>query len=130
VILIVQDGNQRTNDKETEAERQLVREYVQGGEGGVAGCRREVLDGYLDGREGRAGRREEDNEEMCDVCRGIDGQLEEVVKEETEAESETNNNNREEMDVVEAEREEMQRVFRQQEQARRGPWQTLTKHRQ
>jgi superfamily II DNA helicase RecQ len=67
-ILFVQDGNQRTDDKETEAERQLVREYVEGGESGVAGCRREVLDGYLDGREDWAGCREEDNEEMCDVC--------------------------------------------------------------
>ncbi|RYO26416.1 hypothetical protein AA0113_g12493 [Alternaria arborescens] len=129
-VLIVQDGKQRTDDNETEAERRLVREYVEGGESGAAGCRREVLDGYLDGRTDRAGCREEDNEERCDVCRGIDGQLEEVVEEETEEESETENNDRDEMDVVEAEREEMQRMFRQQEQARRGPWQTLTEHRQ
>ncbi|KAL1640735.1 hypothetical protein SLS61_010230 [Didymella pomorum] len=129
-VLIVQDGKQRTDDNETEAERQLVREYVEGDGSGAAGCRREVLDGYLDGRKDRAGCREEDNEEMCDVCRGIDGQLEEVVEEETEEGSGTENNDGEEMDVVEAEREEMQRVYRQQEQARRGPWQTLTEHRQ
>ena len=52
------------------------------------------------------------------------------MEEETEEESETENNDRDAMDVVKAEREEMQRVFRQQEQARWGPWQTLTKHRQ
>jgi superfamily II DNA helicase RecQ len=127
-VLMVQDGKQRTDDNETEAERGLVTEYVGGGESRVAGCRREVLDGYLDGRTDRAGCREENNEERCDVCRGIDGQLEEVVEEETEEESETENNDRDEMDVVETERGEMQRVFRQQEQARRGPWQTLTEH--
>jgi superfamily II DNA helicase RecQ len=129
-VLMVQDGKQRTDGDETEAERQLVRVYVEGGASGAAGCRREVLDGYLDGRKDRTGCREEDNEEMCDVCRGIHGQLEEVVEEETDEESGTENNDRDEMDVVEAEREEMQRVFRQQEQARRGPWQTLTEHRQ
>jgi hypothetical protein len=149
-ILIVQDGHQRTDDNATEAERRLVREYVEGGESGVAGCRRGVLDRYLDGREDRAGCREEDNEEMCDVCRGIDGPLEEDVEEDMEGESETDSHDGEEMDVeedveeesetdshdgeemdvVEAEREEMQRVFRRQEQARRGPWQRLTEHRQ
>ena len=45
-----------------------MREYVKGGESGAASCRREVLDRYLDRRTDRAGCREEDNEERCDVC--------------------------------------------------------------
>jgi superfamily II DNA helicase RecQ len=48
-VLIVQGGKQRTDDNDTEAERQLVREYVEGGESRAAGYRKEVLDGYLDG---------------------------------------------------------------------------------
>jgi hypothetical protein len=121
---------QRTNNNKTEAKQQLVREYVGGDRSGAASCRREVLDRYLDGRKDRAGCREEDNKEMCDMCQGIDRQLGEVVEEETEEESGTENNNREEIDVVKAKQEEMQRVYQQQEQARQGPWQTLTEHQQ
>ncbi|OAL42731.1 P-loop containing nucleoside triphosphate hydrolase protein, partial [Pyrenochaeta sp. DS3sAY3a] len=40
-ILIVQEGQQRADDGQTEAEKALVRRFV-GGESGIAGCRREV----------------------------------------------------------------------------------------
>lgn len=128
-ILIVQEGQQRADDGQTEAEKALVRRFV-GGESGIAGCRREVLDGYLDGRKDRVGCSEEDDEEMCDVCRGIDGQWEEVTGEETAEEREQENNEGAEMEVVDVEREETQQAFRQQEQERRGPWQTLGERRQ
>ena len=45
-----------------------MREYVRGGKGRAASCRREALDGYLDRRTDQAGCREEDNEERYNVC--------------------------------------------------------------
>jgi superfamily II DNA helicase RecQ len=49
-VMIVQEGEQRTaEDKQAEAEQQLVRAYV--GINETTTCRRVVLDGYLDRRE-------------------------------------------------------------------------------
>jgi superfamily II DNA or RNA helicase len=51
-VIIVQEGEQRAaEDKQAEAEQQLVRAYV--GIDETATCRRVVLDGYLDRREYR-----------------------------------------------------------------------------
>lgn len=145
-ILIVQDGRQRVDNKQpgakqAEAEQALVREYVEGSNG-TAGCRREVLDRYLDGRQDRTGCRDGGSEEMCDVCRGLSERLEESEKDETaftdtaeeatgqSESSEGESDNADGVDIVATDREERQRVFRQQEQERKGPWRTLREHRQ
>jgi len=112
-ILIAQDGDQwATDDKQTEAEQQLIRRYVDG-EDGAARCRRVVLDRYLDGKGDRIGCNK-DKEEMCDVCRGMEKQFKDVMEEESE-ESRARGNGEDEMDVVEAEQEEARQTFRQQE---------------
>ena len=50
-IIIGQKRDERqTNDKQTAKERELVARYIEG-ENGLIGCRRRILDGYLDGRE-------------------------------------------------------------------------------
>ena len=102
-----------------------MRAYVEGIDE-TATCRRVVLDRYLDRRE---------REEKCDVCRGAAGEEEdeeEMEEEEGEEgeEGEGGSSNEEDTDTVEAEREEAQRVFEQQQQARRGPRQTLIRQRQ
>ena len=133
--MIVQKGQQHANDnqadaKQAEAELALVKEYV-GHEDGISGCRREVLDRYLDGRKDRVGCKDDSSEEMCDVCCGGHEQLEEAADEELEdATTEQSGGDVGEMDVIAAEREETCRIFQQQEQERRGPWQTLRKVRQ
>jgi superfamily II DNA helicase RecQ len=150
-IIIGQEGSQRApEDKQSEAEQQLVQLYV-AGNGTAARCRRWVLDEYLDGREGRVGC--EEGEEKCDVCRGAEGEMEEEMEEEIEEEmeeeieEEIEEEMEEEMeeteddrsagrsddhatDVIEAESEERQRVFQQQEQERRGPRQVFIQQRQ
>ena len=93
------------------------------------------MDGYLDRREKERVACEE-GEEKCDVCRGADDEAVEASESESgESESgesgESENGSRnEEMDTVEAERDEARRVFEQQQQARRGPRQTLIRQRQ
>jgi hypothetical protein len=126
--MIVQEGEQRAvEDKQAEAMQQLVRAYVDIDE--TATCRRVVSDGYLDRRETEWVACVE-GEEQCDVCRGADWVEEaEEVEEESET-SENGSSNEEEMVTVEAERDESQRVFEQQQQARRGPRQILIHQRQ
>jgi hypothetical protein len=123
--------------KQGEGEQRLVIAYVEGHDE-IATCRRVVLHGYLDRREKERMVCEE-REEKCDVCRKTDegeseeGEEEKEKKEEKEGEgdkNEKNTSNDDEMEVVETEREEAQRAFHQQEQARRGPRQTLIQHRQ
>jgi RecQ family ATP-dependent DNA helicase len=130
-VMIVQEGERRAaEDKQAEAEQQLVRAYV--GIGETARCRRVVLDGYLDRRETRRVMCEE-GEEKCDVCRGADGAEDDKDVEASSksgVSSENGSSNKEEMDTAEAERDEAQRVFEQQQQARRGPRQTLIQQRQ
>jgi RecQ family ATP-dependent DNA helicase len=129
-VMIVQEGQQRAaEDKQAEVEQQLVRAYVEGTDE-TATCRRVVLDGYLDRREEERVVCEE-GEEKCDVCRGADGEEEdeEVGEEESEG-SEGGSSNEEDADTVEAEQEEARQVFDQQQQARRGPRQTLIQQRQ
>jgi hypothetical protein len=143
-VMIVQEGEQRAaEDKQTEAEQQLVRAYV--GIDERATCRRVVLDGYLDRRETERVACEE-GEEKCDACRGADGAEEDGAEEDEEEEEasesgesvesgENGSSNEEEMDTAEAERDEAQqdearRVFEQQQQARRGPRQTMIQQRQ
>ncbi|KAH6613181.1 hypothetical protein C7974DRAFT_322074 [Boeremia exigua] len=129
--MIVQEGEQRAaKDKQAEVEQQLVRAYVEGIDE-TATCRRVVLDGYLDRQEKERVVCEE-GEEKCDVCRGADGEeedAEEMVDEESEGD-EGGSSNAEGTDTVEAEREEAQRLFKQQQQAQRGPRQTLIQQRQ
>jgi hypothetical protein len=134
--MIVQDGDQwAADDKQTEAERELVRTLA-GAVDGAAQCRRAVLDGYLDRQEeARVGC--EEGEEKCDVCRGSGGS-EEESEAETETEAEQSDSSAEadveEMDVEgtewEAGREERQQAFAQQELQRQGPRQTLLQRRQ
>jgi RecQ family ATP-dependent DNA helicase len=121
-IIVGQEGDERAcDDKQTEAEQLLVQLYVEG-KGGVARCRRVVLDGYLDRRETeRVGCEEE--EEQCDICRGHEVETE-------EEESSENNSEEEEIEVGGSEREDMQDVFEQRERERQGPRQTLIQHRQ
>jgi hypothetical protein len=66
------------------------------------------------------------------VCRGAEGaeEAEEIEESESSERSENGSSNEEDMDTVEAERDEAQRVFEQQQQARRGPRQTLIQRRQ
>ena len=132
--MIVQEGEQRAaEDRQAEAEQQLVRAYV--GIDQTVTCRRVVLDGYLDRRETERVVCEE-GEEKCDVCRRADGvEDDEEVEEASESgenseSSEGGSRNEEEMDTVDAERDEARRVFEQQQQARRGPRQTLIQQRQ
>jgi hypothetical protein len=135
-VMIVQEGEQRAaEDKQTEAEQHLVRAYV--GIDETATCRRVVLDGYLDRRETERVACKE-GEEKCDVCRRADGaEDDEEVEEASESSesSEDGSSNEEEMNTAEAERDEAQRdearrVFEQQQQARRGPRQTIIQQRQ
>jgi superfamily II DNA/RNA helicase len=120
-IIIGQEGDGRAcDDKQTEAEQQLVRLYVEGEES-TTRCRRRVLDAYLDGREGREGC--EEGEERCDVCRTPDEEGGEDGGEDDDG------SDAEEMDVVETEGEEAQRAFQQQEQERQGPQQTVIQQR-
>jgi len=140
-IMVVQDGDKRyAEDEQMEAGQPLVSRYVEGKEG-IAVCRRVVLDGYLDRREGRISCNEED-EEMCDVCRGMDGDTEEEMGDgsengsEEEREEERSEGGEEEssneggLDSVAVGHEEARQAFQQQEQERRGPWQALTENRQ
>jgi superfamily II DNA helicase RecQ len=136
-VIVVQKGEQRAaEDKQGEAEQQLVRAYV--GIDEMVTCWRVVLGGYLDRRETRRVVCEE-GEEKCDVCRGADGAEDdeevEAASESGESNesgeiSENGSGNEEEMDTAGAERDEAQRVFEQQQQARRGPRQTLIQQRQ
>ena len=141
-VMIVQEGQQRAaEDKQGEVEQQLVGAYVEG-KGGAATCRRVVLDGYLDRREKeRVGC--EEGEEKCDVCRGADGEEEGEGEGEEESEEDENDSDSEEKskggggssseeeeDTAEVEREETRQAFEQQQQARRGPRQTLIQQRQ
>jgi superfamily II DNA helicase RecQ len=126
-VIIVQEGEQRAaKDKQTEAEQQLVRAYVEGIDQ-TASCRRVVLDGYLDRRETEQVVCEE-GEEKCNVCRGADRAKDKEVEEASE--SSEDSSNEEEMATVEAERDEARREFEQQQQAQRGPRQTLIQQRQ
>jgi hypothetical protein len=112
--------------------------YVEG-EDGRKICRRVVLDRYLDGREDRNGC--EEGEELCDVCGGVEEDIEGedseeidggVIKEEIEGEDseeidggvikeEIEGEDSEEIDggvvkeEIEVEREEARWRFRQQE---------------
>jgi superfamily II DNA helicase RecQ len=133
-VMIVQEGGQQAaEDKQEEVEQQLVQAYV-GNEGGTATCRRVVLDGYLDRQEEeRVGC--EEGEEKCDVCRGEETDDEHDKEEENEMEDEMEGAIEDEMEgemegKMEDEREAAQRVFQQQEQARRGPRQTFIQQRQ
>jgi superfamily II DNA helicase RecQ len=137
-VMIVQEGEQRAaEDKQTEAEQQLVRAYV--GIDETATCRRVVLDGYLDRRETERVVCEE-GEEKCNVCRRADGAEDDEELEEASESNENSSCNEEEMDTVEAERDEAQRdeaqrdearrVFEQQQQTQRGPRQTIIQQRQ
>ncbi|KAJ4392412.1 hypothetical protein N0V91_011400 [Didymella pomorum] len=126
-VMIVQEGQQQAaEDKQGEVEQQLVGAYVEG-KGGAATCRRVVLDGYLDRREKeRVGC--EEGEEKCDVCRGTDGEGEGEGDEELEEDED--DSGEEEEDTAEVEREETRQAFEEQQQARRGPRQTLIQQRQ
>lgn len=126
-VMIVQEGQQRAaEDKQGEVEQQLVGAYVEG-KGGTATCRRVVLDGYLDRREKeRVGC--EEGEEKCDVCRGTDGEGE--GEGEAELEEDKDDSGDEEENTADVEREEMRQAFEDQQQARRGPRQTLIQQRQ
>jgi hypothetical protein len=69
-VMIVQEGEQQAaEDKQAEAEQELVRAYV--GIDKTATCRRVVLDRYLDRRETERVACEE-GEEKCNVYRGVD----------------------------------------------------------
>jgi hypothetical protein len=122
-IIIGQEGSQRvSDDKQTEVEQQLVQLYA-GGDGIATGCRRRVLDEYLDGRGDREGC--EEGEERCDVCRELEGGTEDDGEDDREE-----NHREEEMGNREIDREEKQRAFQQQEQARQGPRQRMMQQRQ
>jgi hypothetical protein len=147
-VMIVQEGEQRAaEDKQAEADHQLVRAYV--GIDKLVTCQRVVLDGYLDRRETERVACEE-GEEKCNVCRGADSAEDDEEVEEASESSQDSSSNEEEMDIVEAVRDEAQRdkaqrdeaqrdeaqrdearrVFKQQQQARRGPRQTIIQQRQ
>ena len=126
-ILIVQKGQQRVNNVQQELDQSLVREYIQG-KGDIVGCRRVVLDGYLDGEKSRIGCKENEGEQMCDVCSGIHTNMLEGAEEGTERASDEESN--EEMDMMQGKRQEMRQVIQQQEQARRVPWEMMKEQEQ
>jgi len=111
------------------------------------------LDGYLDGNKDRAGCKDDGSEEVCDVCRGIDEQLDEAGASEGEAgedsdreqggelegdsdrapvedDSSDSSDGSDTLSAAAAEKEDTRRVFRQQEQERRAPWRALREQRQ
>lgn len=133
-ILIVQQGQQRINDVQQERDHALVRAYIQG-KGDKIVCRRAVLDGYLDGEKNRTGCKEDESEQMCDVCCGTNGQVlqveEEAIREVVEGESDEEDcESNKEIDVTQSKREEMRQVLQQQEQVRRVPWETMKEQEQ
>jgi superfamily II DNA helicase RecQ len=132
-VIIVQEGEQRAaKDKQAEAEQQLVRAYV--GIDKTATCRQVVLDRYLDRRETEQVACEE-GEEKCNVCREADSAEDNKEVEEASESSQDSSSNKEEIDIAKAERDKAQRdkarrVFKQQQQAQRGPQQTIIQQRQ
>jgi RecQ family ATP-dependent DNA helicase len=136
-VMIVQEGQQRAAaDKQGEVEQQLVAAYVEG-ICGQARCRRVVLDGYLDRREEERVRCEE-GEEKCDVCSRAAGEevAEEAEEDKDISDSEENSEENSEVGsssgecATQTEQEERRQEFEQQQQARRGPRQTLMGQRQ
>jgi hypothetical protein len=134
-VVIAHEGDQRrAEDQQTATEQAMVRLYAEG-EHGAAGCRRVVLDGYLDRRRTeRVGC--EEGEEKCDVCRG-DGGESEAEGETSTAEGEVEDAEEEgevgeegEVEEGEEARENRRRVFEQQERERRGPRETFMQDRQ
>jgi hypothetical protein len=131
--MIVQEGEQQAaEDKQTEAEQELVRAYVSIDK--TATCRQVVLDGYLDRQETERLACEE-GEEKCNVCRRVDSAEHDEEVEETSESSQDGSSNKEEMNRVKAERDKAERdearqVFEQQQQKQRGPRQTIIQQRQ
>jgi superfamily II DNA helicase RecQ len=123
-IMIVQEGYQRAaKDKQGEAEQVCVRSYVEG----AGGCRRAVLDGYLDRREiERTGCKA--GEERCDVCRAAEEEEEE--EEEGEEASDQEASDQEPIDARENEGEDGRRTFERQQRERQGPRQAFIQQRQ
>jgi hypothetical protein len=60
-----------------------------------------VLDAYLDRREGREGC--EDGETRCDVCRGLDEEIEEIKEGSSEDSSSEDSSDTRAIEVVESE---------------------------
>jgi superfamily II DNA helicase RecQ len=120
-VIIVQEGKQQAaKDKQTEAEQELVRAYVSIDD--TTTCQQVVLDGYLDRRETEQVVCKE-GEEKCNMCRRAN-RAEDNNEVEEEA-SEDSSSIKQEIDTAEAEQDKAQRVFKQQQQAQRGPRQTL-----
>ena len=117
-VIIVQEGEQQAaKDNQAEVEQQLVRAYVEG-INKTAMCRQVVLDRYLDRRvEEQVVCKE--GEEKCNVCRREDSKDKdkEEIKEEESKQDKGGSSNAEDIDIVKAEQEEAQRVFKQQQQA-------------
>ncbi len=146
-MVIEEGGKSRQEDKgQTEEERGLVEKYIQGSDG-FRTCRRVVLDGYLDRREGRVGC--EDGEELCDICGGIEEEVEEDIVEreveemvDREVEEVVDGEVREVVDgevreagvdverEMEVERVRVQHEFHQQQQERRVPREEFIRSRQ
>jgi superfamily II DNA helicase RecQ len=127
-IIIVQKGHKAAcHNQQTEAEQQLVRVYVEGDDS-TARCRRQVLDAYLDRREGREGCK--DREKRCDVCRRPDEEMEEIEEGSSKDSSSKDSSDTGAIEVVESKGETAQQVFQQQQQERQGPRQALTQQRQ
>jgi superfamily II DNA helicase RecQ len=126
-IIIGQDREQAgCRDKQTASEQRLVQLYAKG-DGITVGCRRRVLDGYLDGRKDREGC--EEGEERCDICRVGDEEMDEDDNEDHE-DSREDDEEEEDRGDGEKEREETQQAFQQQEQERQGPRQRFMQQRQ
>lgn len=115
VVIEEEIGRVRKEEEQFKEEQQLVGLYIEG-EGGVEGCRRVILDRYLDGRQDRV--RCEEEEELCDSCGGIDIETEIEVEEEAG------------IDVEEGGEAEVRWEFRQQEQERQGPREDFIQSRQ
>ena len=105
-VIIMQEGEQQAaKDKQAEVEQQLVRAYVKGIDK-TATCRQVVLDRYLDRREKEQVVCKE-GEEKCNVCKGADSKEEDKeIEEEESKESKESSSNKEDTDIVKAEREE------------------------
>jgi hypothetical protein len=133
-IIIAREGDQPTDrDKEVQAEQQLVALYTEGGNR-AAGCRRQVLDKYLDRQEGREGCK--DGEQKCNICRGAEAKINQSDKEtETGEETVEEDDSRAHSDNVErgaaeSKGKENQQIYQQQQHKRQGPQQAFIQQRQ
>jgi hypothetical protein len=133
-IIIAREGDQPTDvDKEVQAEQQLVALYTEGGNR-AAGCQQQVLDKYLDRREGQE--RYKDREQKCNIYRGAEAEINQSDKKtETGEETVEKDDSRAHSDNIErgtaeSKGKENQQIYQQQQHKQQGPQQAFIQQRQ